>query len=293
MSNGSDYITGLLNQHYAEAANGVVEKAPSRLSRGEGTEKEYYILKIDLVGSTGLLMRRQKSTYLKVAHTFLSTIDKIAQQFGADPDQMEYAGDSVLAYFPASSVSAENIIAAACYARKAVMELKKLDQTLGKLDFKCKIVLHHATLLVAKIGPRANSITTAIGHPIHMVSKIEKDISPNTGRATNQFYQQVPREHKIFLAPIYKETQVAIPHSPPPTAPQGLIGTSPRGLFGTPTNSLLSAGLQTPRLGPRDGIVNSLLNAGKAQQPQYRIERSVIYRDLKWGLLFRELNLLP
>ena len=86
-SNLSD-IKELLQRHYAEAAEGLVDKPPSQLLRGEGTEKSFYIMKIDLVGSTQLLLGRKKSTYLKLAHTFLSTVDKITQNFGADPDQV-------------------------------------------------------------------------------------------------------------------------------------------------------------------------------------------------------------
>ena len=61
----------LIATHQEEAFEGIVDIAPSRLARGQGTEKNFYILKIDLVGSTMMLQGRHKGTYLKLAHTFL------------------------------------------------------------------------------------------------------------------------------------------------------------------------------------------------------------------------------
>ncbi len=68
-------IDDLLARHFREANADLVDKAPSTLNRGEGTEKSFFLMKIDLVGSTPLLWNRRQSTYLKLAHTFLSTID--------------------------------------------------------------------------------------------------------------------------------------------------------------------------------------------------------------------------
>ena len=269
MSNNLEYISDLLGHHYEEAHNGVVDKAPSRLTRGEGTEKNFYILKIDLVGSTGLLLKRHKSTYLKVAHTYLSTIDEITQSFGADPDQVEYAGDSVLAYFQ-DSVSAEDVISAACFSRAAVMELRKLDETLSKLNLRCKIVLHYAPLLVAKIGPRANSITTAIGHPLHRVAKIEKNIDSDIGRVTKEFYKKIYRENKKYLTPVYTEKLVQVPATP---------------ALDFVANSLFGSSINQNSLSILDVLTSP-------PQPQWRTERTVIGYNLLWGRLFRALDLL-
>lgn len=274
------YIHDLLERHYHEAAEGLVDKVPSRLLRGEGTEKNFYILKIDLVGSTGMLLGRKKGTYLKLSHTFLSSIDKITENFGADSAQTEYAGDSVLAYFP-ENVTAEVVMRAASCSRAAVLGIKGLDVTLQSLQLKCKVVLHFDTLLVSKIGPRANSFVTAIGYPLHRVAKLEKEISADTGRATEKFFQKVTRENKKYLIPIYEEKQVQIPAVSQPAVY-------------TPRIPALSGLLNFPPVNPN----NTLLGLVSAQSsplppPQYRTERTVIGYNLNWHLLFRDLGLNP
>lgn len=274
---GYDYINAVLSQHYAETSEGLVDKAPSRLSRGEGTEKDFYIMKVDLVGSTGLLMGRKKGTYLKLAHIFLSSIDKITQEFGADPEQTEYAGDSVQAYFPESSTEAEQVIFAASYARAAVLGIHRLDETLRSLQLKCKIVLHFDTLLVSKIGPRANSITSAIGFPLHRVAKLEKEISADTGRATEKFFKKVDRDNRKYFSTVYQETTVPI------------------NSLSTPLNTLLSSMGRQPPISEAARLTSLLYPSVQAPPPpvQYRTERSVIGYDLKWLLLFRDLGLNP
>lgn len=284
MSN-MQYIDELLMRHYEETSEGLVDKPPSRLSRGEGTEKNFYILKIDLVGSTQILLRRQKSTYLKLAHTFLSTVDKITQDLGADPEQTEYAGDSVLAYFPENNSSAEQVMCAASYSRSAVIGLQRLDETLRTLQLRCKVVLHFDTLLVSKIGPRSNSFTTAIGFPLHKVAKLEKEISPDIGRATENFYKKVSRDNKKYLHTVYEEKQVLIPTEPMQDF-NHIVSTS-LGIF----NSQLSAPNNA------QNTLSSLLNQTRPPihrpipAPQYRTEKTVIGYNLKWALLFHDLGL--
>lgn len=259
MNNKLSNIRELLQRHSDEAAEGLVDKPPSQLLRGEGTEKNFYIMKIDLVGSTQLLLGRKKSTYLKLAHTFLSTVDKITQDFGADPNQVEYAGDSVLAYFAENQATAEDVISAACYSRAAVQQIKNLEGVLNTLQLKCRIVLHFDTLMVSKIGPRANSILTAIGHPIHRVAKLEKDILPDTGRTTEKFFKTVRTDNRKFFCPIYVENQVPVTLQLPPI-----------------TNSLAS--LLYP-------------NQQSIPQLQYRTEKLLIGYDLRWYMLFKALDL--
>ncbi|MDF3031559.1 MAG: hypothetical protein K0R03_2117 [Moraxellaceae bacterium] len=229
----SESIRRILGSHYAEAFDGVVDKPPSRLLRGEGTERPYFILKIDLVESTRLLLGKRRSTYLKLAHVFLSTVDRITQDFGADASQVEYAGDSVLAYFPEDRVAAEDVILAACYARAAVKYIQELDAVLGALKLQSKVVLHHGTLLMSKIGPRANTSLTAIGMPIHVVSKIEKEISPGMGRVTKEFFDKVDRQNRKFFLPVRRSVAgLSAPFSSPDPAQVGnefyrLFGVKP------------------------------------------------------------------
>lgn len=290
-----DQVSTYLGTHYAEAAEGLVDKHPSRLCRGEGTERRFYILKIDLVNSTKLLWRRRSSTYLKLAHTFLSTVDKIVGDYGADRRQTEYAGDSVLAYFP-DSVSAFNVLAASCYCRAAVKRIGKLDQTLASINIKCKIALHYAPLIVSNIGPRGESVLSAIGHPIHVVAKLEKDILENGGRATVAFYDQLDRSRKKLLSPIYLEAPPSVLQNVPPT-----LLTAKASLL----NSLLTPPPQRPppqtvlglaaasRHLASDGLGGSLsiLSAMAGYQPLPQVNKTVIGYGVNWGFLYPELNI--
>ena len=283
---GFHSINELLKRHYDETSEGLVDKAPSRLLRGEGTEKNFYILKIDLVGSTQMLLGRKKGTYLKLAHTFLSSIDKITQDYGADPVQTEYAGDSVLAYFPENGATAEHVMCAASYSRAAVLGIQRLDETLRSLQLKCKVVLHFDALLVSKIGPRANSNITAIGFPLHRVAKLEKEISGDTGRATDKFFQKVAMTNRKYLSPVYVENKIELP-----TVPLAVNTLQA-------TNNLLSAlGIASPA-NPINNLF-SLAQLSSMTQPlpppsiQYQTERTLIGYDLRWPILFRDLSLNP
>jgi class 3 adenylate cyclase len=74
----SKMISDIVQKYYNEANQGLQkDKPPSALKRGEGTEKDFFILKIDLVGSTKFVRNRFPQTYLKLAHVFLSTVDEI------------------------------------------------------------------------------------------------------------------------------------------------------------------------------------------------------------------------
>lgn len=211
-------VDQLLKMHFDEADDALIDEAPSNLRRGEGTEKNFFILKIDLVGSTQLLMSKKQATYLKMAHTFLSTVDRITQDYGADPEQVEYAGDGLFAYFPATAGAGEKVLAAAFYSKAAVDRMANLGGAVGALKPKCRIVLHYASLTVARIGPRAGSILSAIGMPIHRVAKLEKDIAPGVGRATREFRAQLDRTSWKYFETVYNETTVAVP-VPPPSPP--------------------------------------------------------------------------
>lgn len=210
-------VHDLLKRHYGEVSEGgIVEKSPSRLARGEGTTRKFFILKIDLVGSTMMLRGRRNGTYLKLVHTYLSTVDQICQTFGADPNQMEYAGDGLLAYFMENNTASDDVLKAAYYCSEAVKGLQSLDTTLGGMKPRCKVVLHYADLMVARIGPRANSMLTAIGHPIHKVAKMEKDIASGTGRATKEFYKALPFAWKKNLSVVHDSIPIATPRPPLP-----------------------------------------------------------------------------
>ncbi|WP_421955645.1 hypothetical protein [Polaromonas sp.] len=293
-------VRELLNTHFAEASDALVEKAPSELRRGEGTNKPFFIMKIDLVGSTSLLWGKRQATYLKLAHTFLSTVDRITQDYGADDQQVEYAGDGLFAYFPATSGAAQRVLCAAFYAKSAVDLMANLGGAVGALKPRCRIVIHHDMLTVARIGPRAGSILSAIGMPIHKVAKLEEKIGSGVGRATIEFHSQLQRELRKYLNPVYAEEQVLVPPPAPVSfafepdayrnnlaAQLGILNgpTSAASLrdnfFSTPPNSLAAA------LG-----INSSPSPTRQPPPApvYRTEKKVVGYDLSWGMLARELK---
>lgn len=244
MANARRYIQATLEKHFLETtASGIVDKSPSRLNRGEGTKKNFYILKIDLVGSTMMLRGRHSATYLKLAHTYLSTVDEIAQQFGADPKQMEYAGDGLLAYFAEDEADSEDVLAAACCMKHTVDSLSSLDATMSSLKPRFRLVLHFAELIVAKIGPRNESVLSAIGYPLHEVSKIEKDVPSGEGRVTAAFFNKMTGGSRSYMKPATFEATSVPP--PPVPAPQ----PSPQ------VNRL--AGLLFPSSPPSLGLRNS------------------------------------
>ena len=288
----SKTIDETIAKYYAEVARGLsTEKVPSELNRGEGTEAEYYIFKIDMCNSTLLFLRRSSQTYFKIAHVFLSTIDDITRAYGADTKQVEYAGDSVLAYFPSYNGMAIDVLKAAYFSHIAALKMKTLDSTFNTFSFKTKIVLHHSKLILGNIGPWGDYNLTAIGLPIHKVAKLEKEVQPGNGLATKEFAEKLSRnERKYFLIPNYVEKQVQIQSSAPNTLGQlttrnalvgGLLDNQPA----INRNSLLSAlsGYTLPEA--RRAALTGVLNQENTRinvEPQYKTEPELINYSVNW-----------
>lgn len=282
-------IDEIIQKYYDEADGGMVQKAPSTLNRGEGTEKEYFIYKIDLVGSTIFTWSRSHQTYLKMAHTFLSTVDEITRHYGADDKQVEYAGDSVIAYFP-KTVGAINVLAAAYACRDATLRMKSLDATLRKFPFYTKTMVHFGKLIMAKIGPLGDSMVSAIGPELHKACKMEKNVSAGEGRASKEFMGQLEGRQRILLKGNYKETQVLKQPESNPIA-GGLFSdafsqaSSPRTLLGMTPNSLSPLVAQG-----RVSAINSLSALATPTQknspaPQFVTERELIDYSIKWDMI--------
>jgi class 3 adenylate cyclase len=284
-------IDDIIQKYYAEAVKGIqTDKVPSELNRGEGVDAEYYIFKIDICNSTILLARRPSQTYLKIAHVFLSTIDEITREYGADTKQVEYAGDSVLAYFPNYNGMAMKVLLAAYFSRMAALKMKTLDTTFNTFPFKTKVVLHYSKLILGKIGPWGDHNLTAIGHPIHYVAKLEKDVPPGNGLVTIKFAEKLSStEKRYFLNPNYIDKKIEIQKteqgvlSQPATGRNtlaGMLGYQPaiggRGLLDiaayataeTRKNALASL------LVPSSTIANV--------EPQYKIEKELVNYSVKW-----------
>lgn len=269
-------VDDIINKYYDEANQGLAnEKAPSELNRGEGTEAFYYILKIDLCNSTLFFLRRSSQTYLKIAHVFLSTVDDITRIYGSDTKQVEYAGDSVVAYFPDNCGMASKVLSAAYWARNATTKMKALDPTFWKFPFKSRIILHYGKLILGKIGPWGDYNLTAIGMPLHIVAKLEKKVQPGDGLATKAFAEKLsPNEKKLFLIGNYDETTVEVQDTlsnlqgTPAIYPGlGLLSNNtfaitPRALYNflTPANSTLAA----------------------AKSPRYETKRELIDYNINW-----------
>ena len=191
-----DEIQRAIYRYSAESHEGLVNIQPSRLNRGEGTEVEYYLLKVDLVASTKQLMIRSPRTYLKFAHVYLSTLDEITRIYGAHEDQTEYAGDSVLAYFPDTQGMATQVLVCAAGCRYAAEQMKLLDQSLSQMQFHTRIIMHFGTLIAANIGPWGARQKKVIGMPIHKMSIIEKTINAMVGYATLEYAEKLDSKIK-------------------------------------------------------------------------------------------------
>lgn len=275
-------ISEILQKYYNEAVGGLVDKAPSLLNRGEATEIEYYIYKIDLVDSTLFVKNRTRQTYLKLAHTFLSAVNQITQIFGADGDQAEYAGDSVIAYFRASKVPAINVLAAAYHCRLAAIEMRTLDKIFRCFPFRTTAVIHYGKLIMAKIGPRGDWKVSAIGPELHKACKMEDKVGKGAGKVSKEFRGQLQGKEKFCLTGNYKETKVMIP--PPPAPPitnsLGLLEL----LLPPPANSLLGRG----------GLVSlsdlTRPPAAQTQAPQYETKKELIDYSVQWDRLEKHLN---
>lgn len=260
-------IDEILNKYYEEA--GMVDKVPSSLNRGEGTETEFFIVKIDLSKSTHFLYRKSTKTYLKIAHTFLSSVDEITREFGADASQAEYAGDSVIAYFRASDVEPENVLFASYYCRRAAIEMQNLDATLKQYHFKTKIVLHFGKLIMAKIGPWGDGRISAIGFELHRACKMEQNVDAGHGKATKEFYGKLKPKDRKFLTANTIVRQVPI-ETPPPSAP-----------------SLMPSafGLINYAIPPSNAISKGLGNFSNSQEPRYETKTEVVDYNINWTII--------
>jgi len=279
-------IDEIIKKHYGEAVGGIVDKVPSALNRGEGTEREFYMLKIDLVDSTVFTWTRTHKTYLKLAHTFLSSVDEITREFGADDGQVEYVGDSIIAYFRADKVNALSVLYAAYYCREAALQMKTLDATFSKYHFLTKTILHHGKLILARIGPRGEKFVTAIGPELHKACKMESRVSPGQSRVSSEFREKLQGREKLLLKPNYKETQVIkTPEIPPATRSlSNFLGMSPSDLA-QPTENFLAGAIS-----PRRGLIDFARNAPTVP-PQFEVKQELIDFSVKWDDVTRYIAL--
>lgn len=262
-----------------------MDKVPSALNRGEGTEREFYMLKIDLVDSTVFTWTRTHKTYLKLAHTFLSTVDEITREFGADDGQVEYVGDSIIAYFRADKVNALSVLHAAYYCREAALQMKTLDATFKKYHFLTKTILHHGKLILARIGPRGEKFVTAIGPELHKTCKMESRVAPGQSRVSSEFREKLQGREKLLLQPNYKETQVL--KSPEfPTATRILSDL----LSMTPSDLARQKDSLAGATSPRCGLIDFARNT-PTESPQFEVKRELIDFSVKWDDVARYIAL--
>jgi class 3 adenylate cyclase len=229
-------IDDLLNRHFGESTGSMRRCSVSELGRGECTSRPYFIFKIDLVNSTLFLKNQKPASYARIAHAYLSTIDAITQEFGAEPEQTEYQGDGVLALFPERGNTAIEVVSAAIQAHYAVNKLRHVSG----VNLYPKIVLHHADLTVANIGPWSETHRVAIGLPIHAVAKREESIKPGTIWLSESLAAKFSREFRSrLLSRIFVESttieRVLVPA--PPRSSSDTIGNLLSGL-GADQNAL-------------------------------------------------------
>jgi len=250
MSLKSD-IENALSKYLAESREGLIAEQPSRLNRGEGTQAPYFMLKIDLANSTRQLQMRSPAIYLKLSHAYLSTLDEITHRFGADSDQTEYAGDSVLAYFPRTIDIEQSVIACAGACRFAVDQIRKMDVSLRQIELRTRIVCHYGMLIVANIGPWGARQRKVMGLPLHSVARAEESITAGSGLVTLEAAAQItPKYVSKYLYANYRS-------DPASTALNQLTGGFGLGGFG--------------------------LNPGGTKTIEYYL--------MRWGVIYRDLDL--
>jgi class 3 adenylate cyclase len=192
-------VEDLVKTHLDEAGGGVIDCQVSELARGESTTRDYFILKIDIVGSTRFLYRARGAPYVRLAHAYLSSVDKITQSYGADPEQTEYHGDSVLAFFPLRGNAAEDVLTASAWSHFAVKRLRELDEDFRALALSARTVLHYGPLNVANIGPYGESHRVAIGIPIHQAASREKSVDGGKIWVSEAFAKELRRDIRAQL----------------------------------------------------------------------------------------------
>jgi class 3 adenylate cyclase len=184
----ADQIALLIHTHLGEASGRTRDCNVSELKRGECVERDYFIFKIDLADSTAVLHGVTAASHARFAHAYLSSVDKITQEWSADREQTEYHGDSVLAFFPHRGGSADTALEAALRSHYAANYLRREIQL---PSLRPRVLLHSARLVVAKIGPWSESHRVAIGLPIHLVAKKEKEIIGGAIWVSDQFADQL------------------------------------------------------------------------------------------------------
>ena len=157
----------------------------------------YYLMKIDIARSTMILNKFPPTVYLQLAHTFLSTVDAITQRYDAESRQVEYAGDSVLAYFPDRSDAAVNVLYCAAACRSAALSISEVIPSLRQFLLVTRVVIHYGQLVIANIGPFGSPRRTVIGLPLHEMAHKEKKIGPGAGYGTIEYVRRLPREVRI------------------------------------------------------------------------------------------------
>ncbi len=272
-------IGEIIGRYYEETDGGIVDKAPSALNRGEGAETEFYIHKVDLCGSTVFLKRRSPQTYLRIAHTFLSSVDEITRLFGADTNQAEYAGDSVIAYYRVSDVAPLSVLFSAYYCQLASLEMQSLDRTLNQYHFRTRSVVHLGKLIMSKIGPWGDSRVSAIGYELHRVCKLEKEISDGQGRATKEFWAKLRPIDRKFLSANTVVKQVPVDS---PIVPQ---------LPSSPALAPFALGLGLNRLmSVRSDAINQLAAPSLyPPAPQYETKSEVVDYTVNWDRIRQHL----
>lgn len=232
--NASD-IDDLVARHLAETSGTNRDCSVSDLARGECTRRDYYIFKLDLANSTTALKTQRPAIYARVAHAHLSTVDRITREWGAEPEQTEYHGDSVLAFFPERGNTSEGVLTAAIQSHYAV---NRLRHTVNILALRPRILLHFAQLTVAKIGPWSESHRVAIGIPIHLVAHKEKSIEAPTIWVSDEFARQLRRDVRdvLLVRRTIPVTTTEMVPAPPPPLPPTLSDLG--GAFGAPVDPL-------------------------------------------------------
>jgi hypothetical protein len=174
-----------------------------------------------------------------------------------------------------------NVLKAAYFARTAMTKMKSLDQTFGNFPFKSRIIMHYGKLILGNIGPWGDYNLTAIGMPLHVVAKLEKNVQPDNGLATKEFAAKLSSEEKkTFLTGNYSESLVEVHDTP------AYISNKPSFNYNFGIGDF---NLARKQLSPLAALLNPAPQAIVAK-PRYETKQELVNYNVNWIRLQRFLE---
>ncbi len=143
-------------------------------------ELEFAILSVDLVGSTKLSTTVEPKVYTRLIKTLLTEMGSVVPKFNGYV--LKYAGDGIIAYFPAPSFITKNDLALDCALTLRQLVYKGPNPLLtqrGMLPLDVRIGIDSGSAYVETIGdPETKQHKDILGSVVNLAAKIQSQASP-------------------------------------------------------------------------------------------------------------------